>query len=183
MSPVARSVWFPELERLETRRERRALWRAAYRPVVRGKRYWLIAIASQIALQLAFRLAGASAWAAFRPPVSPSIFSGAAATLGAAVAGVLTLGLVRQALRRELRLRLNERALPTCLACGYDLRGAVARRCPECGVEIDRRRVPLAATPTDTMTQNSAAAAESAPISATNEPQSAPNSPAPGKEG
>ena len=32
---------FPELERLETKEERRALYRAAYKKVFRGPRHWL----------------------------------------------------------------------------------------------------------------------------------------------
>jgi hypothetical protein len=35
--------------------------------------------------------------------------------------------------RRSLREQLVERGVPICLDCGYDLRGQVEPRCPECG--------------------------------------------------
>jgi hypothetical protein len=34
---------------------------------------------------------------------------------------------------RNLRRQLIERGVPICLACGYDLRGQMTPRCPECG--------------------------------------------------
>jgi hypothetical protein len=41
--------------------------------------------------------------------------------------------LFRRPYRRFLRRRLGELGLPTCVGCGYDLRGQVVPRCPECG--------------------------------------------------
>ncbi|MBW7905852.1 MAG: hypothetical protein LC135_11320 [Phycisphaerae bacterium] len=41
--------------------------------------------------------------------------------------------LFRRPYRRFLRRRLSELGLPTCVGCGYDLRGQVVARCPECG--------------------------------------------------
>lgn len=41
--------------------------------------------------------------------------------------------LFRQPYRVHLRQRLNALGKPTCIGCGYDLRGQVEPRCPECG--------------------------------------------------
>jgi hypothetical protein len=47
------------------------------------------------------------------------------------VAGALWFG--RKTIQRSLRRQLNEAELPTCMKCGYDLRGQIEPRCPECG--------------------------------------------------
>ncbi len=36
-------------------------------------------------------------------------------------------------IRLNLRRRLNDQGAVVCMRCGYDLRGQVERRCPECG--------------------------------------------------
>ncbi len=40
----------------------------------------------------------------------------------------------RRRIRRSLRAQLNTHGVPTCMCCGYDLRGLDDTRCPECGV-------------------------------------------------
>ena len=39
----------------------------------------------------------------------------------------------RRWMRVFLREHLNAHGVPICMSCGYDLRGQVDRRCPECG--------------------------------------------------
>lgn len=41
--------------------------------------------------------------------------------------------LLRGRLRRALREELNQRGVPLCISCGYDLAGMASPRCPECG--------------------------------------------------
>ncbi len=50
----------------------------------------------------------------------------------------LALGAVayRQRTRRIIRSILNERGVPICIACGYDLTGTVSGVCPECGAAV-----------------------------------------------
>ena len=36
-------------------------------------------------------------------------------------------------LRMLIRAELNARGVPVCMPCGYDLRGQLEPRCPECG--------------------------------------------------
>ena len=47
---------------------------------------------------------------------------------------------LQQALRKRLRRNvwhlINEHGIPTCLECGYDLRGAAGEVCSECGAAI-----------------------------------------------
>ena len=43
----------------------------------------------------------------------------------------------RSLLRRRLRVLLAARGVPICIPCGYDLRGQVVTRCPECGSTFD----------------------------------------------
>jgi hypothetical protein len=40
----------------------------------------------------------------------------------------------RTHLKRSIREQLADMGVPICIACGYDLRGQIEMRCPECGV-------------------------------------------------
>jgi hypothetical protein len=43
----------------------------------------------------------------------------------------------RVPVQRSLREQLVERGVPLCLTCGYDLRGQIDPRCPECGTPCE----------------------------------------------
>lgn len=45
----------------------------------------------------------------------------------------------RRGVRRYLRVQLVNKGVPVCLECGYQLRGQVEPRCPECGTGFDMR--------------------------------------------
>jgi hypothetical protein len=45
----------------------------------------------------------------------------------------------RSELRHLLREQLVDKGVAICLRCGYDLRGQVDPRCPECGTPFDER--------------------------------------------
>jgi hypothetical protein len=51
---------------------------------------------------------------------------------------ILVIMLYRPVARRQLRRDLNMVEIPTCVHCGYDLRGCVGDCCPECGVPTVR---------------------------------------------
>ncbi|MGQ9648617.1 MAG: hypothetical protein ACUVXJ_00735 [Phycisphaerae bacterium] len=64
--------------------------------------------------------------------------------VGGVIAGVYPLAvaigsqyLVRKLLIRYLREQLVAKGVPICIYCGYDLRGQVDPRCPECGKAFD----------------------------------------------
>ena len=48
----------------------------------------------------------------------------------------------RRWMRVYLREYLNDHGIPICRNCGYDLRGQVNPRCPECGMEFDGEHEP-----------------------------------------
>ena len=57
-----------------------------------------------------------------------------------AIFGIPCLPLIRNGRKerqRFLRQRLNDRGIPICMTCGYDLTGNVNGVCPECGTEIE----------------------------------------------
>ena len=53
--------------------------------------------------------------------------------VGGVFLGLAPLALVRRSIRRSLRRHLTKAGMPTCVSCGYDLRGQIEPRCPECG--------------------------------------------------
>lgn len=128
-------TWFPDLKRVDAKADRRELWRTAYNPVLKSVAYWLIAIVAQILGQAVFRFVTwqcapfIGAYAVWLRLLAPGI--------GAMVAGVLTLWLVRRRITLNVRQQLMERGLPTCLACGYDLTGNVSGACSECGTSTE----------------------------------------------
>lgn len=59
--------------------------------------------------------------------------------LTGATASLTWLWVTRPRVRRSLREQLVERGLPVCLECGYDLRGQIDPRCPECATPFDEK--------------------------------------------
>jgi hypothetical protein len=49
--------------------------------------------------------------------------------------------LFRRRIQCALRQQLVDRGVPICFQCGYDLRGQVDPRCPECGSGFDARLI------------------------------------------
>ena len=98
---------------------------------------WLVAILGGLTLGLA-----AMRWywprTADDPPMSALtlvyIFIGIGCGAGAAAG----YWVVRRVMHRSLRRQLNDAGQPTCMKCGYDLRGQTEARCPECGEPLDR---------------------------------------------
>lgn len=68
----------------------------------------------------------------------PRILTGAilAGIMGTTVSIPFVLWMHRP-LRSFLREELNRHGVPTCVKCGYDLRGQTEARCPECGGHFD----------------------------------------------
>lgn len=51
--------------------------------------------------------------------------------------GLVTSYFLRKGTALAIRRRLNEKGMSLCLECGYDLRGQVEPRCPECGTKAN----------------------------------------------
>lgn len=74
--------------------------------------------------------------------------------VGGVIAGVYPLAvvigsqyLVREPLIRYLREQLVAKGVPICIDCGYDLRGQVDPRCPECGAAFDPKLIKRPSDP------------------------------------
>lgn len=66
-------------------------------------------------------------------PIGPDLLGPLLAALSGGLMVGAGLHLFRRRIRRSLRQQLIEIHVPICLECGYDLRGQVEPRCPECG--------------------------------------------------
>lgn len=65
--------------------------------------------------------------------------------VGAIFAGAVVYAAIwasRRGIRRYLREQLVKKGVSVCLNCGYQLRGQVEPRCPECGTGFDMRLPP-----------------------------------------
>ena len=135
MSESLASKWFPELDLFPTPEERRLaerqfVWTST------GRGFWFglltfvyVSIGSLMGSQLA-------AW--LDPRAGPWYYvirclSFVLIVLSGGVGGVW---LYSASTRRRLREELNRRGIAVCMKCGYDLRGQVEQRCPECGTTM-----------------------------------------------
>lgn len=133
-SPLLR--YFPELRRVDDPAERMGLWKKAVR-----ERGWLVylVICGLLGLGMLVLIVSARSLAArFWPntlagPIVSGIVGGFMGPAGA-WAGIV---LFRRQIHRSLRRQLVERGVAICVGCGYDLRGQVEPRCPECGEPFD----------------------------------------------
>ena len=120
--------WFPDLTRIESASARRTLWRSAFRPVSDSWAYRASIILPYTGCLFALL-------------VGPRIVDIWIVVVVAAFLMTLSypaaLWPVRRRITHNLRRILNERGLPTCLKCGYDLTGIESGVCPECGTKID----------------------------------------------
>jgi uncharacterized membrane protein (DUF485 family) len=128
--------WFPELDRVESKAERKRLAKNAMRPFFGWRRrlYWLVTFPLMFVLTItvAVLLAFCAFWVGL--PEGVGILIGIA--VGSVVGVMLAAWVFRRRLARNLRQQLLERGHAVCLACGYDLTGNVSGRCPECGEAI-----------------------------------------------
>ncbi|MGE5607712.1 MAG: hypothetical protein ACM359_00515 [Bacillota bacterium] len=141
---------FPELAFIDDPAERAVLWRAA----VRTSRWLFFASAIPLVVLVVFLVNVVFTRDPFpllrellgipdRPLyylrlIVPVIVNG---TMG--IWGPLCLfWLFRRRIQRTLRQQLLARGVPICLGCGYDLRGQLEPRCPECGTPFDPSLLP-----------------------------------------
>lgn len=123
--------WFPELYLLDSFSAKRSLWNEAHKPVAKDPLFWItvfgfmagsLACVSFIASPVARWTQTSRQWVEFWG-------------VGSAVLGTtyLSLWIVREKIRRNLRKGLIARGYWLCLSCGYDLTGNVSGCCTECG--------------------------------------------------
>ena len=128
---VSISQRFPELGQLETEEERQAVFKQALQKVGKRPRFWLYMILGTVVLPAGVYLVFSSVIR--RIPMPRLLIAG---LIGGIVAGSMAASwqfVFRSAIQEQIRLEMVARGVPVCMGCGYDLRGQVEPRCPECG--------------------------------------------------
>ena len=132
MDPFYRlgSRLFPELSLFETEKERRAaFWKA------RGNLNTLICVCVLFGPLIYLSHVLVRFLSGFLS--QPLIVAIPLGLLIGFALGFLALWLSRKAIRRRLHRLILEAGIPICIKCGYDLRGQVEPRCPECGTPFN----------------------------------------------
>ena len=121
----------PELYRFESDEERKAAMRQANSMVWGSARPWLwlfLLVITAVGLIFArWQLEEEYPVVEWICPAATSLLAGT------------WIWFCRSELRHLLREQLVDKGVPVCLRCGYDLRGQVDARCPECGTPFDKR--------------------------------------------
>lgn len=126
---------YPELRYFGTRKERRVLWKDySHSPGV-GERI-LYGGCIWVVFFVTWGFVGDHLEELGLPRIARMIVSGAVCGL---FFGGLHYYLHNRTYRRYMRKRLQEQGLAICIPCGYNLRGQVEARCPECGERFDER--------------------------------------------
>lgn len=136
-SAQRQSKFFPELDYLDSKKARRAVYRKALRRIFKSPRFWLIGVLYLTILPSVFLtlLYVVRRWTSISIP--PAAFGG---MVGGIIGGTFMSAIqyvFRYPIRRCMREQLVERGVPICVKCGYDLRGQTEPRCPECGESFD----------------------------------------------
>jgi hypothetical protein len=142
----------PELQAAGSARHARALMRRAYRAVSRARPVGRFLLFVPMSTGTVILLGAGMQQLSKIVPEPDSIWTGL--PYGCAV--VILLGIPSTVLiyaqylllfRPEIRATLSDHlsgdAARPCAKCGYDLRGQVERRCPECGTPMPARLCPL----------------------------------------
>lgn len=128
-----------ELNRLETQKERNAARWHIWRRLFRSWQYWVYV--GGVALSVPAIVLGWGAVQASLPRLLPGAWLSPVVTLTIGVVYAMTLACIvalggflplRSLVQRELTAYFQSIGLWVC-ECGYDLRGAIHARCPECG--------------------------------------------------
>ena len=126
-----------EIQRLPTNEERRHVASRAFVSFLRRPRTWgLLLCYTSIATVIIYGVKGPVVTLVRILPGSDTTKQAIGATSLLAVQlfpFALLLWHWRYWMHKYLRDYLNERGMPTCRRCGYDLRGRVSAICPECG--------------------------------------------------
>ena len=120
----------PELAAYDDEEACIADWRHAVSRTAIGRRLLLFALV--IALAVIAAVIANEALVQYLPPLRGWLGGIVGGVLGG-VFPVTSVWIFRNDVRRRLHDKLLERGIRTCVKCGYDLRGQIELRCPECG--------------------------------------------------
>jgi hypothetical protein len=133
---LARSRWYPELALFDNEDERKAVLKRFWRQLLRRRQYWLFVLAFSGGYAIVM-LSVLSVARRLFPGIPSYLSSGLAGMFIGGFSGLAVQFLWRKPCQRYLREQLNARGVPICVQCGYDLRGQIDPRCPECGKAFD----------------------------------------------
>ncbi len=139
--------WYPELHFFDSDKER---WRMLKKSGKGWPTYSLMLVflfygASAVVITIVivehFNRSMSGIIAAYLPSSSPphlaTILFSVLMNIPCLLLVYLTCFLWRKRQRRFLREKLIAKGVPICIQCGYDLRGQIDPRCPECGTGFD----------------------------------------------
>lgn len=122
---------FPDLNRLDDPNERTRIYGESSRKLLGRPMYWVILLATAIGMALALFVVVQLVRPYVRLP--KAVIGGlTGGIIGGSITGIVQI-FFRRPLQLEIRKRLVEKGIPICISCGYDLRGQIEPRCPECG--------------------------------------------------
>ena len=136
---MIRSYIFPELQMFEPDSERRKVYLRALRTNGNNPRIVLGALTLCIVVSFACYF-GRSVLPLLSDSLSVYAWELIGGASGGALGGIIFLSWIRATVRKALRRELAIRGVPICVNCGYDLRGSVEKRCPECGMAFEPLR-------------------------------------------
>ena len=132
---LARSRIFPEFALFESAQERRKMVRQFDKAILTSARMWFSLVLVSTVVALLLISSGLHAWLSSLLP--PWARNAVVLLLSSALLLGIFNRLYRKPFQRFLREQLIAKGVPICLRCGYDLRGQVEARCPECGKAFD----------------------------------------------
>ena len=137
--PLVPAFWYrvwPELRYFKSREEMREAKKAFRHDGPYRRRTWITTILIAVG-------AGAFSSVVSRWLVSLGLSWVQASLVNMVLCGIagaaMFLLLWRRPYTRFVRRYLQDRGVAVCLKCGYDLRGQIEPRCPECGQAFDAR--------------------------------------------
>lgn len=127
---------YPELHRIPTGSERRAIGRRAWcrcgnNPLVILGVFALIASVIVAAVPLRFALLRLL-------PVDEEFVYWIAVAIGSLTGAALFRMCSKRVVARAVREEMVARGYPICVGCGYDITGLIEPRCPECATLFER---------------------------------------------
>jgi hypothetical protein len=134
----ARLSLFPELRLFEDRKVRSQAFRQARNRVLLERGRWLLILACIVTSGICAGLLGF--WMKTQLGLRTPWLNGALGAIAGAATVWVAHFLFRRPVQRHLRERLRALGVPVCLVCGYNLRGNLSGRCPECGTRTDDAR-------------------------------------------
>ena len=121
----------PELALIESPAEQRRIYNAALNSLYRRPAFWIAVLLGPLAL--AGALGGFFSFLKTYLRVPGILVGGITGGIVGGGGMLIVQYVLRRPLRKFVRTRLVEMGIPVCIPCGYDLRGQLEQRCPECG--------------------------------------------------